>query len=144
MKTFIQIQCFVILVEISLGFSTSNICSWRTICFFNKFNSSKKNSGKTQLSDKFMIYLLTYEISSRQYTGQTGDSFSISWNNSKCNNRKLKKERNSMQKYWCNGFYIWGHEEFFQFVFFSELENRWFLLILSRRLPPEGLNIKSG
>ena len=69
-----------------------------------------------ECNEKCLVYLLTCKKCSKQYVGQTVDTFRHSWNNFKSKGKKCQRSEPCMQEHFFRHFSSPGHNGFFNDV----------------------------
>ena len=75
-----------------------------------------KINGKFDCNEKSLIYFITCKKCSKQYVGQTVDTFRSRWNNYKGNAREYERGQHCMQKQLYEPFDLRGHTSFLEDV----------------------------
>ena len=114
---------------------------------------SFKINHKLNCNGKCLVYLVTFKICNKQYTGQATDSFRSRWNDYKPESRKLDRNEKYMQEYLYSHFESEGHNGFLEDVSITLIDKtdgsdptkrETFWMHTLKTLAPYGLNVENG
>ena len=114
---------------------------------------TSKINHRLDCNDKGLVYLLTYNIYKKQYTGETTDNFRGRWNNYKYKSKSFIRGEKCMLEHIYKHFESEGHTEFLDDVSITLIhktdssnpiksENYWMRTL--KTIAPYGLNVEDS